>query len=67
MKKSHKVGNEELFEEFCFDRGIRLATINDYKDALQKYSNFINKTLEELIDEAEKEEKSDIRLRSRKI
>ncbi|MBP2045854.1 tyrosine-type recombinase/integrase [Methanobacterium aggregans] len=67
MKVFHKVGDEEIFKEFCFDRGIRKATISGYKDALQKYSNFTGKTLEELIIEAENDEENGLRLKRRKI
>ncbi len=67
MKRSHNIETEEIFQNFCIDRDIRLSTINNYKNALQKYSDFTNKTLEELILEAEKEEDSGIRLKRRKI
>lgn len=45
MKKSHKVEDEDIFKDFCFDREIRTSTIDNYRNALQKYSNFTNKTL----------------------
>ena len=67
MKLSQKVKDEEIFKEFCVDRGIRKSTINGYKYALQKYSDFTGKTLEDLIIEAEKEEDSGLRLKRRKI
>ncbi|OEC85687.1 MULTISPECIES: tyrosine-type recombinase/integrase [Methanobacterium] len=67
MKKSHKVEDEDIFKDFCFDREIRTSTIDNYRNALQKYSNFTNKTLKELIREAEDEEDSGIRLKRRKI
>jgi len=67
VKRSHRIENEEKFKEFCFDREIRTSTINNYKNALQKYCNFIGMTLDELIREAEDEEDSGIRLKRRKI
>lgn len=67
MKKFHNVETEDIFNEFCFNRKIRPSTVSSYKNALQKYSNFTNKTLDELIIEAEIEEDSGLRLKRRKI
>ncbi|MBI5679463.1 MAG: site-specific integrase [Methanobacterium sp.] len=61
------VVDEPIFQDFCIERDIRESSIKGYKYALQKYSNFTNKTLEELIDEAEEENDSSIKLRKRKI
>ncbi len=67
MKKSHRIESEEKFKEFCVDRELKRSTRDNYKNALQKYSDFTNKTLEELIEEAEDEEDAGIRLKRRKI
>jgi integrase len=69
MKKerSMKIEDEEMFQKFCSDRELKKATIDGYKSSLQKYSEFTNMTLEEIIDEAEIEEESNIRIRKRKI
>ncbi|MGZ7044368.1 MAG: hypothetical protein ACXVHM_07220 [Methanobacterium sp.] len=49
-------------------QGISKSTIRSYKNALQKYSDFTNKTLNDLIEEAEREEENpEIKFRSRKI
>lgn len=61
------VKNEQIFQEFCDNRGLAKGTIDTYRGALQKYSNFTNKTLEELIQEADDEEEASIRMRKRKI
>lgn len=67
MKNFHNIDNEEIFKNFIFDREIRPATVDSYRNALQKYSDFTNKTLNELIKEAEIEEEDDIRLKRREI
>ena len=61
------VKNEKIFQEFCDNRGLAEGTIGNYKVALQRYSNFTNKTLEELIQEADDEEEANIKMRKRKI
>lgn len=63
----HKVENEPIFKKFCRDRGLSESTITNYRKALQKYSDFTNLTLEELIKEAEDEEDSGKRMRRRQI
>jgi integrase len=65
--KSTIVEEEGLFKEFCSNRELSTASIKVYKYALRRYSNFTNKSLEELIEEAEDEEEEGIRLRKRKI
>lgn len=64
---TNKVENEPIFKEFCFERELAEGTVNAYKYALQKYSNFTNMELQELIEEAEYEEDENIRFRKRKI
>ena len=61
------VKNEPIFQEFCDNRGLAQGTIDTYRGALQKYSNYTHKTLEELIQEADDEEEANIRMRKRKI
>lgn len=65
--KKITVVDEPIFKEFCIDKGISESSIKGYKYALQKYSDFTNKTLDELIEEAEYDEEEGIRLRKRKI
>ena len=67
MRSKYPVENESLFQELCENRGLSESTIILYGLSLQKYSDFTNKTLEELIDEADLEEDEGIRLRKRKI
>jgi len=65
--KSTIIEDESLFIEFCSNRELSTNSIRVYKYALLKYSNFTNKSLEELIEEAEAEEDLGVRLRKRKI
>jgi len=50
------IEDEILFKEFCYNRELSNSSIKNYKYALRRYSNFTNKTLEELIEEAENQE-----------
>lgn len=63
----YKVEDSEMFQEFVFEREIKEATINTYKHSLQLYVDFTGKTLEDLIEEAEKEQNSGVLKRKRKI
>lgn len=62
-----KNADEDIFKEFCINRELKKSSVNLYRYALQKYCSFTNKTLQELIEEAEDEEDSGIRFRKRKI
>jgi len=66
-KYKSNIDNEPIFNEFCANRELSYNSTRLYKYALKKYSNFTNKTLEELIEEAEDEEEAGIRLRKREI
>ncbi|MCE7699097.1 MAG: hypothetical protein K8E24_009860, partial [Methanobacterium paludis] len=61
------VKNEEIFQEFCDNRGLSFGTSETYRLALQKYSEYTHKSLDELIQEADDEEEDNIRMRKRKI
>jgi integrase len=65
--RSIKIDNEPIFTDFCVNHELKNTSVHLYKYALRKYSNFTNKSLEELIEEAEAEEDSVNRLRKRKI
>lgn len=58
---------DPLFTEFYTDRNLSETSIKHYKWALDKYSIFNNKTLTELIKEADIEEEKGIRGKNRKI
>lgn len=64
---SKNVENEPIFQEFCSNRELGKSSIRGYKYALQKYSDFTNKTLDELIEEAEDEMYDNVKFRKRKI
>ncbi|BDZ67379.1 tyrosine-type recombinase/integrase [Methanobacterium ferruginis] len=65
--KFTSIEDEPIFKDFCSKRELRYNTIRTYKNTLNMYCNFLNKGLEELIEEAEDEEESDMRMRKRKI
>lgn len=67
MQSENLVVDDEMFQEFCENRGIKDTTVEVYRGCLQKYVNFTGMTLGELLDEADEEEESAIRLRKRKI
>jgi len=63
----YKVEDSEMFQEFCFERELKEASINTYKHSLQMYVDFTGKTLEDLIEESEEEQNSGVLKRKRKI
>jgi integrase len=67
MRSKQSVEKESKFRELSENRSHSESTVILYGLALQKYSNFTNKTLDELIAEADLEEDSGIRIRDRKL
>jgi len=67
MRSRQPVESESKFQQLIVNRGHAESTIILYGLALQKYSEFTNKTLDELIREADLEEDKGIRLRDRKL
>jgi integrase len=70
MTKTPKITDVEkmpLFTEFCNNRSLAPSSIILYRISLNKYISFTGKTLEELLDEAENEEDTGIRMRKRKL
>ena len=61
------VSDDPLFKSLVQNRGIKKGTIRRYNAQLNTYCKFLNKTLTELIDEAELEEDQRLRMRSRKV
>ena len=59
--------NSRLFQKFCKDRNVRKSTRKGYESALKNYTQFHNMTIEELIKEAQEDEKEKIILKDRKI
>jgi integrase len=66
-KSMPDVTKDPFFIELCQNRELKDGTIKLYEISLQKYSEFVGKTLTELIEEAEDEEDENIRYRRRKI
>ncbi|MBQ9024837.1 MAG: integrase [Methanobrevibacter sp.] len=59
--------NEKLFEKFCKERHIKESTRKGYQSAIQHYLKVQKKSLSELIDEANFEEKQKVPLKDRKL
>lgn len=59
--------NNELFIKFCKDRNIKESTKQGYVSTLLRYTNLHNCTIEELIKEAEIDEKNRIPLKERRL
>lgn len=66
MKKMSNT-NEELLQEFITTRGLSKSTYYSFRNALRHYCNFQEKTLQELLDEAEEEEEQKIRWKKRTL
>ena len=59
--------NNELFIKFCKERNIRDSTKQGYVSTLLRYTNLHNCTIEELIKEAEEDERNRIPLKERRL
>ncbi len=59
--------NAEILKEFSKTRRLKKSTEEQYKIALKIYSEFNEKTLHELLIEAEQEEENGIRWKHRKL
>ena len=57
----------KLFQRFCKERNIKDSTMKGYHSTLKKYEEFHNKSLDELIEEAIKDEEERTPLKERKI
>ena len=61
------MNNEDTINDFAKTRRLKKGTTEQYQIALNHYSKFQNKTLMELIEEADNEEEQSIRWKNRKI
>ncbi|MCQ2962007.1 MAG: integrase, partial [archaeon] len=59
--------SDDLFLGFCTNRNIKDSTIKSYRSAILKYESFHNMPMDDLIDEAIKEDESLIPLKNRRI
>ena len=59
--------NSRLFTKFCKDRNVKKSTKKGYESALKNYTRYHNQTIEELISEAQTDEKNKILLKDRNI
>ena len=66
MKYEH-IASDPDFIDFCNRRKLKPNTIKQYLHALGIYTNLIDKSLTEMIEEAEDEEDEGTRLRKRKV
>lgn len=67
MPTKFDVREMEIFEDFCIETNYTDNTLRKYRNTLNNYCNFHQKTLEELISEAEKEEDEIPLLKNRQI
>jgi integrase len=67
MTSKNTIRKDPFFIDYCENRNIKDTTVEVYVIAFQKYTTLLNRTLPELIDEAELEEERAVRLRKRKI
>ena len=61
------MNNQEIIDNFAVTRKLSHNTKRRYKLILNRYSEFNNMTLQELLDEADDEEEQRIRRKKRKI
>lgn len=59
--------NNELFIKFCKERNIRDSTKQGYVSTLLRYTSFHNRTIEELVNEANEDERNGIPLKERRL
>ena len=59
--------NQKIINKICTERNVKKSTMSGYESSLKKYSEFHNRSLEFLLDEAAKEEKMLVPLKERKI
>lgn len=59
--------HSKLFTKFCKDRNVKKSTKKGYESALKNYTRYHNQNIEELIKEAQNDEKNKIILKDRKI
>ena len=50
--------SQKKLNQFCVERGLTDSSKRKYKVCLKRYVTFFNMTLEELLDEADKEEEA---------
>lgn len=65
--KDYNIYDSEYFIRFINERNLSKSTKKKYFHALSNYISFTNKTLEDLISEADEEEEQNLRLSKRKI
>ena len=61
------MNDEELFKNFVSERNLTYGTEKGYKYVLKTYVDFTEKSLQELLTEAETEEDKGIRWKKKKI
>lgn len=67
MHSEKDIINDRHVQEFIENRNLRPNTITTYTQALKNYSTYTGLTPTELIEEAEAEEESRVRMKNRKI
>ena len=67
IKRVYDMNNNEIIEAIIKQRQLTYSSLKIYRSALQKYSSLNELSLQELLEEAEREEESGIRWKHRKL
>lgn len=59
--------NDNFFMAFCKSRNIKNSTVKSYKSAILKYESFHERLMDDLIDEAIRDEERSVPLKNRRI
>ena len=65
--ENYKVEEDEIFISLCSEKNLSKNSIKKYRHCLKNFTNYHQLTLEELVDEAEKDEDNNVRLARRHI
>ena len=63
----YDVRHDPFFEDFIVERNLKTRSENSYRNALNNYCNYHHMTLQELLDEADREEEERILERNRTL
>ena len=65
--ENYNVEEDEIFISLCSEKNLSNNSKKKYRNCLKNYTNYHQLTLEELVNEAERDEENSVRLARRKI
>ena len=65
--ENYNIEESDIFIALCSEKNLSKNSIKKYRNCLKNYTNYHQLTLEELVDEAEKEEDNGVRLARRSV